>query len=358
MAKEFQDDLQIKLEEKAQPVINSLPGFCAGFFESLRIANKSSRTVLEYAYDLSRFFSYLSGNDKFCGSDINALSASDVMDRLTIDDIQNYFRSIDYIERVDKLGKRRKAPASPASRARKISSLRSFYKYLFKTGMIHTNLADLMDLPKIPEHTILVLDKSQIQRLLSAVQSGSGLTKKQADSHAILWKRDFAIIMLLLGTGIRVSELVGIDLADIDFYEASILIVRKGGDQDQVFFAPEVEEAIRDYVETCREYLCPKDTDEPALFLSLHRKRMATRSVEVLVKKYTGLAGINLKVSPHKLRSTFGTTLYEATGDIYLVADALHHSSIETTRRHYARMSRDHKREAARISSDMLKPDE
>ena len=133
----------------------------------------------------------------------------------------------------------------------------------------------------------------------------------------------------------------------------SRLITRKGGDQDEVFFPEIVEKAIRDYVDNDRDTLLA-DKESSALFISMQHKRMTVRSVQVMIKGYAAKAGLNMKVTPHALRRTFGTNLYEETNDIYLVADALHHSSVETTRKHYANMSKEHKRLAAKKSSTLF----
>ena len=338
------------LEEKAEAVINTLPPFSIKFFDNLRNKGFSPRTRLQYAYDMKRFFEYLRNQPSFKDILAHTFTASEILDKLTFDDIQEYIRSIEICES----GNGDKHPSSPSSKARKISSLRSFYRYYFRIGEIQNNLSDLMDLPKIPERNIIVLNQSQIDRLLEAIMDDSGLTDRERISHKYVVKRDLAIVVLLLGTGLRVSELVGIDLEDIDFYDASILVTRKGGDQDIVYFGEGVEGVLKDYLDTARDLLNPCEKDKHALFISLHHKRVSSRSVEVLVKKYTARAGINLKVSPHKLRSTFGTNLYDETEDIYLVAEALHHSSVETTRKHYARMSKGHKRKAAEVSEMFL----
>ena len=179
------------------------------------------------------------------------------------------------------------------------------------------------------------------------------MSDSEIKRHNKIIKRDYAIMMLFFGTGIRVSELVGIDLSDIDFYNASLLITRKGGDQDEVFFPEIVENAIRDYVDNDRDTLLA-DKESSALFISMQHKRMTVRSVQVMIKSYAAKAGLNMKVTPHALRRTFGTNLYEETNDIYLVADALHHSSVETTRKHYANMSKEHKRLAAKKSATLF----
>ena len=160
--------------------------------------------------------------------------------------------------------------------------------------------------------------------------------------------RDLAILTLFLGTGIRVSELVGINIDDIDFSVNGFLVTRKGGNQAVLYFPDEVAEVLRDYMKL-RKTLEAQPGHEDALFLSLQNRRMTVRAVQMMVKKYAlQAAPLKKKLSPHKLRSTFGTNLYHETGDIYLVADVLGHSDVNTTRRHYAAMTDDRRRMAAR----------
>lgn len=183
-------------------------------------------------------------------------------------------------------------------------------------------------------------------RLLDEVENGESLTEKQKQFHDKTKVRDLAMLTLLLGTGIRVSECVGLDLDDIDFNNGGIRIHRKGGKEVTIYFGIEVEDALKDYLEERME-MEPVEGHDNALFLSLQMKRMSVRSVEKLVKKYAKLVNPLKKITPHKLRSTYGTSLYQETGDIYLVADVLGHSDVNTTRRHYAAME-DSRRRSAR----------
>ena len=159
--------------------------------------------------------------------------------------------------------------------------------------------------------------------------------------------RDLALVTLLLGTGIRVSECVGLDLSDIDFSNNGLRIHRKGGYETIIYFGEEVEKALKDYLEL-REEITPIEGHENALFLSLQNRRITVRAVENLVKKYARTVTTLKKITPHKLRSTYGTALYEETGDIYLVADVLGHKDVNTTRKHYAATNDANRRMAAR----------
>ena len=156
------------------------------------------------------------------------------------------------------------------------------------------------------------------------------------------------MLTLMLGTGIRVSECVGLDLNDVDFKNNGIKIHRKGGYESIVYFGEEVEKALFDYMQE-REKIIPKEGSGNALFLSMQKKRMNVRSVENLVKKYSRLVTSIKNITPHKLRSTYGTALYQESGDIYLVADVLGHKDVNTTRKHYAAQADERRRQAAKM---------
>ena len=173
------------------------------------------------------------------------------------------------------------------------------------------------------------------------------MTKNQRYYHDSTKLRDVAILSLFLGTGIRISELVGLDLNDIDFSKNLFVITRKGGNQETLAFGPEVQNALLAYLEV-RKQILPLSGSETALFLSMQRRRITPRAVENLVKKYAKLTTPLKKITPHKLRSTYGTMLYQESGDIYLVADVLGHKDVNTTRKHYAAMTEDKSRQAAR----------
>jgi site-specific recombinase XerD len=143
----------------------------------------------------------------------------------------------------------------------------------------------------------------------------------------------------------RVSECVGINIKDIDFKNNAIKVVRKGGNEVFLYFGKEVQVALEDYLEE-RQHAITKEENEDALFLSSQGKRITVRAVQNLVKKYSSSITIK-KISPHKLRSTYGTNLYQETGDIYLVADALGHADVNTTRKHYAEIEDQKRRKAA-----------
>ena len=231
---------------------------------------------------------------------------------------------------------------------RKLSSLRSFYEFLYKNGYVKSDVSKLVDMPKRREKPIIRMEIDEAARMLDLVESGDSMSERQKRYNDHTKMRDLAILTLFLGTGIRVSELVGLNIDDLDFSLNAFMVTRKGGNQAVLYFPDEVAEVLQQYLRQRSETEAIPG-HEDALFLSLQNKRISVRAVQMMVKKYASAAApLKKHLSPHKLRSTFGTNLYHETGDIYLVADVLGHSDVNTTRRHYAAMSDDRRRLAAK----------
>ena len=227
-------------------------------------------------------------------------------------------------------------------------ALRTFYKYYYKKERIKNNPSVLVDTPKLHDKAIVRLEPEEVADLLDNIESGEGLTAAQNRYHEKTSVRDLAIVTLLLGTGIRVSECVGIDMKDVDFKTNGVKVHRKGGYETVVYFGDETESALKKYFEE-RVKIEAAEGHTNALFLSMQKKRISVRAVELLVKKYSSLVTTMKKITPHKLRSTYGTSLYRETGDIYLVADVLGHKDVNTTKKHYAAIEEDRRRKAANI---------
>lgn len=327
--------------QKMREVLETLPPFCRQFFRGIS-ENTSERTRLAYAYDIRVFFEFLHDTNKsLANMDIKEFSLS-LLEQITREDIEEYMEYLSYYKKDDK-----EFTNDERGKKRKLASLRSFYNYYFQSELIDKNPAVLVPLPKLHDKEIIRLDPAEVAILLDQVEDGTGLTKAQKRFHQATKTRDVAILTLLLGTGIRVSECVGLDIEDVDFRNNGIKIIRKGGFESVIYFGDEVEQAIQDYLEE-RQHIIPQSGHENALFLSLQNKRMSVRAVENMVKKYSSTVTSLKKITPHKLRSTYGTSLYRETGDIYLVADVLGHKDVNTTRKHYAALEEDRRRYAAR----------
>lgn len=323
-------------------ILQELPGFCKSFFRGIEEIT-SSRTRLAYAYDLRVFFEFLHEKNSICAKMKITDFPLSVLDRLSREDIEEY---VEYISFYEKEG--REITNEERGKSRKLASLRSFYNYFYTNELIEKNPAVLVPLPKQHQKEIVRLEPNEVAALLDMVEDGEKLTKAQAKYHEKTKIRDVALLTLLLGTGIRVSECVGLDIADLNFETNGMKIRRKGGYETVLYFGDEVESALLQYLEQ-RKRIIPQSGHENALFLSLQSRRISVRAVENLVKKYASNVTTLKKITPHKLRSTYGTTLYQETGDIYLVADVLGHKDVNTTRKHYAAIEDERRRKAARV---------
>ena len=340
--KAYFEKVNIENELKLREHLKALPHFCRDFFIGIE-PTTSSRTRIAYAYDLGIFFEYMHENNPVCKKiDITEFPVT-LLDEIKSQDIEEYLNWLKYYVKDDMEHTNNERGIS-----RKLASLRSFYNFFFRTERIKSNPAELVKMPKLHEKAIVRLDVDEVAILLDEVESGENLTTRQKAYHAQTKKRDLALLTLLLGTGIRVSECVGLDLTDIDFKNNGLKVHRKGGYEAIVYVGDEVAEALMDYMNE-REKVIPVEGSANALFLSMQKKRISVRSVENLVKKYSQLVTTLKNITPHKLRSTYGTTLYQETGDIYLVADVLGHKDVNTTRKHYAAQADERRRQAAKV---------
>ena len=332
-------DYTLRLRE----ILKTLPPFAHDFFRAIE-PTSSIRTRMNYAYDIRVFYHYLMENNPvYSHYAIQQFTAAD-LERLEPVDIEEYMEYLKVYKREDD----ETMVNGEKGLARKMSALRSFYGYYYKRQVISNNPTLLVEMPRIHEKAIIRLDVEEVALLLDFVESaGEKLTGQALAYYRRTKSRDLAILTLLLGTGIRVSECVGLDLNDVDFKNNGITVTRKGGNQMVVYFGDEVADALRQYIEGDRKKLIPLSGHENALFLSTQRRRMGVQAVENMVKKYARQVTPNKKITPHKLRSTYGTSLYKETGDIYLVADVLGHKDVNTTRKHYAAIDEDRRRMAA-----------
>ena len=344
---------QIKLNAKLKILQMELPGFTVDYFRGISDQTQI-KTRIAYAFDLRIFFHYLlteqsrfsarSGIKDFNVSDLDQISATDIekfSEYLNDYTLPHYANNETLIHHSN----------SVKGKMRKLSTLRSFYKYYFKKELIKTNPAVLVDLPKLHDKPIVRLETDEIIRLLDAIEHGDQLTPGQKKYYEKNYRRDLAIIALLLGTGIRISECVGLNITDIDMVNSSFHITRKGGTQAILFLSEEVKSILNNYLKQDRYAIIPIDEySQDALFISLQKKRLTVSSIEKMLKKYTRFVVPLKNISPHKLRSTFGTNLYRETGDIYLVADVLGHKDVNTTKKHYAAIDEDRRRIAAKVT--------
>ncbi len=336
---------KVKVLSKIDEILKKLPTFVTEYFVGIE-NNSSPLTRLNYAVDLQIFFDYVL--NKYDYESVTDIPLS-VLDRITASDIEHF---LSYLSSFEYNGKHH--VCNEKAKARKLASIRSLYKYFFNKDKIIANVASKVATPKIHDKEIIRLENSEVSELLITAETGKGLSKHQLAYSKNTQIRDMALLTLFLGTGIRISELVGLNIDDFFFDTNSFVITRKGGNRTILYFTDEVKTELLKWLEY-RKTLDKVDKNEKAMFLSLRNKRISVRAVEELVKKYAKVVTPLKRITPHKLRSTFGTNLYRQTGDIYIVADYLGHKDINTTKRHYAAISDDMRKSA--IQTLKLKDD-
>lgn len=320
--------------DKLRKIVANFPDFCVDYFIGIE-QNTTTLTRLNYATDLNVFFYFLS--TEILSKSINEITITDI-NNIKSRDIELF---LSYITDFEKDGIRYQN--SEKGKARKLSAIRSLFKYLYNNNLITQDVSSKVKTPKLHTKPIVYLEPNEVVKLLNETEHPQDLTTRETAFNKITCVRDTALISLFLGTGIRVSECVGLNVNDVDFENNAFKATRKGGNQTILYFNDEVKAPLLAWIEERTSWLGEK-SNETALFLSLQKKRICVRAVEKLVKKYSVCASPLKKITPHKLRSTFGTSLYQETGDIYVVAEVLGHKDVNTTKKHYASMNDDIKR--------------
>lgn len=320
----YQDERNQENMIKMKKVIAPLPYYVSDYFTARR-TNTTTRTRLSYAYDIRKFFMWLNMSiPELKNQPLKSISLSHLKN-LTARDIEEY---IDFLqtdtENLNHL----------SGVARKLSALSAFFDYLYKADLIENNPCDKVIKPKqIDDKRIIKMSPDEVAKFLDCIEYGhESFSKKQMNYLIKTRERDLAIATLLLGTGIRVSECVGLNISDVDINNCRITVFRKGGKIQHIPIGDKVIDVLEPYMLNRNKI----QTNDDALFLSMQKTRMTTQAVENMVNKYAQAIGTTYRITPHKLRKTYGTELYKETGDIYLVASALGHSSVDTTKKHYA----------------------
>ena len=321
-----------EVRQKANKIIEKLPDYVHDYFLEREI-RLSAMSIYSYANQLQTFFNFIIEHNPALShktaseislDDLNMLNDRDVVE------FMHYLRN--YPEKRPD-GTVRFVECTPVTIQHYTVALNTFWKYLVVRHMVDSNPIELITRAKLPKQEVIYLDKERRDQFLDAVESGDGLNDRQAKFHEKNGPRDLAIMNVFLSTGIRVSELVGMDINDIDFGKHSINVFRKGGNFDRVFFSDKAEFYLKQYLDV-REELYEPDEKERAVFLNRSGKRISVRSVQLMVKKYinASMPSEAERITPHKLRSTYAETMLKATGgDLEKVQKLLGHSSITST---------------------------
>ena len=340
----YQNEKKVQTNLRIRELQGEMPQAVSDFIRSM-IGHSSELTRLGYLYDIRLFLRFLTQEDVRFSDTPMQLITPEMLGSLALRDFERYTEFLSQYVRTDENGGEvTDAHGNPVfvtnrevGMSRKLSAVRTFYKYMFSHGLIEANVTANLTMPKIHKKPVIFLNKDEIARLFDAVNTGEGLTDRQKAYNESFRTRDVAIVSLLLGTGIRESELIGLDLGDVNLKDRTFMVTRKGGNEALLHFNAQVGEALADYL-FLRKQIEALPGHEKAFFLSSQRRRLSARALQDLIKKYAQVAApLKKRLSPHKMRSTFATNLYKNTHDIYLVSEALGHAQLETSTRYTAR---------------------
>lgn len=345
---QYHEEQNSKKLHQLDEICKDLPSYVTEYLESLYSACEVS-TRIAYAKDIKSFLQEMQKqNSYFAKYESIQDIPLELIGQLDFHDLQHYLNAL----RTEKYNKVRKnittTEVSNARRLRVRASLSGWFRYLYINHLVPANPVE--GVGKIKETESKAIDRLSVQesqRLMQGVETGSFGSERQQIFEEKTRYRDTAIIKVLLETGIRISECVGLDLDDIDFDEHYFWVIRKGGGADKLYFNDDVAAALKDYIDLERPQYAKED--EKAVFMSLRRQRITVRSVQTLMKKYGTAILHKPNLSPHKLRKTYGTLLYEQTADLKLVQDVLGHRTPAVTERYYV----DHTNKKNNITTDL-----
>jgi tyrosine recombinase XerC len=262
----------------------------------LRVEKDASPyTLRNYLHEITHFLDFLRGE---------GVDSWDDVDRQALRRYLLWLRKEGYVE---------------ASMARRLSELRSFCRYLVREGVLESNPIEVVSSPKVPKRLPRYLKMDEIEALLNA-----------PDISAPLGQRDKAILELLYATGVRLSELVSLNLGDLNLSRGQMLVWGKGGKERVVLLGEPAVRGLRTYINDGRGQLVGNKTTN-ALLLNRFGGRLSRRSIGLILDKYSKLAGLWKKVTPHLLRHTFATHMLEGGADLRTVQELLGHAQPTTT---------------------------
>ena len=315
MSHDYRKEKNLEYQTAIDDMLAEFPEYISAYNND-RSLTTQPRTRLAYLQDIRSFYRYVANRKNY--DSINLVSLED-LNSFDVDFFNAYLSALTVTN-------------ERTSIHRKLVALRGLYKYLAKVKKVSNNAIFSVDMPKLPDKRVIAMDQAETEKFVDTIDIGVATQpgSQQDKYHNLQRTRDLAICMLILSSGIRVSECVGLNIDDVHLENCCLDIVRKGDKEGRVYFSDEAAEILADYLEE-RKYI---DTEDDALFLSSRKQRIGVRAVQKLVRKYAQGAGISEHITVHKLRATFATAYYTATRDLQATSNALGHKKIETSQRY------------------------
>lgn len=319
---------------RLKKIICNYPDIMGKYINSM--SSKTSYTKLYYGINVCNFLDYLKSEIK-----LNINNYNDEFKKIKPMHIDSYMEYIRYT----KNGKEK----SGMSRATQLAAIKNFFSFLYRNRIIEYNPCENIEIPKDNgDHEIITISDNDMRIIMKNIEYGVG--SQEAIKKQMKWKtRDKAIVLLGITTGLRMGAIIGIDLEDINLKEKTITVIEKGDKKRIIYFGNNTAKALEDWL--CDRELIIKDVNEKAVFISHNNTRMSSRTMERIMQRVT--YGTSKRITPHKMRATCATKLYEQTGDIYLVQQQLGHKSIKNTER-YAKVSEEKRIKAANILDSLV----
>ncbi len=327
---QYKDQKEFEARVKADQISREMPDFVRGFFMEEE-NHLSGMTLYSYATQIRTFFQFLRESNPYFGAkELKQITVED-FNRINDADVSEFLHDLRMPK--ERAGTQGLSVCTETTIMHYMVSLNRLWDYMHVRGFTDSNPVEMIKRGRVKKKEIVYLEKDEKEQLINTVATGEGLTKNQLRFHDMKTSlRDTAICTIFLDTGIRVSELVGMNLTDVNFTKHGIKVYRKGGNFDTVYMSDQAESVLSDYLENGREAYRP-DPKEQAVFLNRSGVRISVRSVEKLVKKYMSSSVPDKadRITPHKLRTTFAETMLLKTGDVEKVQKLMGHSSISST---------------------------
>lgn len=341
-------DIEMKLSKTRMNRLKVMPDLVSDYIMSIQ-EKMTLRTQIAYIKDYTMFLEYLLSLPAF--KEYAKIEEFQVSDMETLEE-KDIWQFLDYLTEYKKTFKGKNGDEytqtftnTKQGKARKLASLHSLFDYLARKYKIKDPTKFIEVKVNKKREIKDRLNNEEINRLMHVIIDDANIeNERKKKFHQRIKFRDLNMLLILAFTGMRVSELIQLDISDVNIQEEALVVTRKGGDEDKLYMSDEIIGHLSDYIDKRKSIIALDNNNKDALFLSNQRKRINAKTVSYMLDKYAKRAEIPIKVTPHVLRRSFAMELLDKTGNIELVGSILGHNSIEVTKRFYAKSTEEAKR--------------